>query len=88
MEEDGKFQIILPYAEGNLFIAEAAGYGLYCNSILKIRPLPTSMIRRLILGFSRNRKQVSEKFLTIEKGKRHDFTPDYIDLTRDFYLKF
>jgi tRNA1Val (adenine37-N6)-methyltransferase len=88
MKPDVKFQIILPYAEGNIFIADAAGYGLYCNSILKIRPLPTSEIRRLILGFSRKRKKVSEKFLTIEKGKRHEFTPEYIDLTRDFYLRF
>lgn len=85
---DGKLQIILPYVEGNIFIADAFKYGLYCNNILKIRPLPTSEIRRLILGFSRNRTTVTEKFLTIERGKRHDFTEDYINLTKDFYLKF
>jgi hypothetical protein len=31
---------------------------------------------------------VTEKFLTIERGKRHEFTEDYINLTKDFYLKF
>jgi tRNA1Val (adenine37-N6)-methyltransferase len=85
---EGRLQLILPRVEGNLFIAEAAGYGFYCNSILKIRPLPTADIRRMVIGFSRTRTVVKESFLTIEKGPRHDFTEDYINLTKDFYLKF
>jgi tRNA1Val (adenine37-N6)-methyltransferase len=55
---------------------------------LKIRPLPTAEIRRLILTFSRIQKKPVERFLTIEYGKRHEFTEEYIDLTKDFYLKF
>ncbi len=85
---NGKFQVIMPYAEGNLMIATAAGFGLFCNKILKIKPLPTSEIRRLILTFSRNREKVSESFLTIEHGRRHEFTEEYRELTKDFYLGF
>jgi len=88
LEENGKFQLILPYVEGNIFIAEAVRYGIFCNSILKIRPLPDSDIRRLILTFSRIKTLPAEKFLTIEKGNRHDFTEEYINLTKEFYLKF
>lgn len=88
LEEKGKFQLILPYVEGNIFIAEAINYGFYCNSILKIRPLPTAEIRRLILTFSRKKSIPAEKFLTIEKGERHEFTEEYINLTKEFYLKF
>jgi tRNA1Val (adenine37-N6)-methyltransferase len=88
LEENGKFQLILPYVEGNIFIAEAVNYGFFCNNILKIRPLPDSEIRRLILTFSRKKLLPAEKFLTIEKGKRHEFTEDYINLTKEFYLKF
>jgi tRNA1Val (adenine37-N6)-methyltransferase len=88
LEDDGRFQLILPYVEGNIFIADAQKYGLYCINILKIKPLPTSEIRRLILLFSRERLKVTEKFLTIEHGRRHEFTEDYINLTKDFYLKF
>jgi tRNA1Val (adenine37-N6)-methyltransferase len=86
--EKGLFQMILPYVEGMIFIAEAQQYGLYCCNMLKIRPLPTSGIRRLILTFSGERKQIEEKFLTIERGPRHEFTEDYKNLTKDFYLKF
>jgi tRNA1Val (adenine37-N6)-methyltransferase len=88
MAEGGRLQVIMPYAEGNIFIAEVQEYGLYCNNILKIKPLPTSEIRRLILTFSRQKHKVTEKFLTIERGKRHEFTEEYINLTKDFYLKF
>ena len=88
LEDDGRFQIILPYVEGNMFIAEAQKSGLYCNSILKIKPLPTAKIRRLILTFSRKRLNFTERFLTIEHGKRHEFTKEYINLTKDFYLRF
>jgi tRNA1Val (adenine37-N6)-methyltransferase len=88
MNDDGRLQLIMPYAEGNIFIAEANEYGLYCNSILKIKPLPISEIRRLILTFSKFQKKPVESFLTIEHGRRHDFTEEYINLTKDFYLKF
>jgi tRNA1Val (adenine37-N6)-methyltransferase len=86
--EGGKLNVIMPYVEGNILIAEAHEYGFYCNNILKIRPTPTSGIRRLIMTFSREKHNVKEKFLTIEHGKRHDFTEEYRSLTKDFYLKF
>ena len=88
LTENGKLQLIMPFSEGNVFIAEAADYGFYCHDILRIKPLPTSEIRRLIIAFGRNKQRPAEKFLTIEHGKRHDFTEDYKKLTGDFYLHF
>lgn len=88
LTDDGRVQVIMPYTEGSILIAEANEFGLYCNDILKIKPLPASEVRRLILTFSRRRKNTTEKYLTVEHGKRHDFTQEYIDLTKDFYLKF
>jgi tRNA1Val (adenine37-N6)-methyltransferase len=85
---DGKLQVIMPYAEGNIFIAEAQEHGLYCFNILKIKPLPSSEVRRLIMTFSSRQMKATEKFLTIEHGKRHEFTVEYMNLTKDFYLKF
>jgi tRNA1Val (adenine37-N6)-methyltransferase len=85
---EGRLQVIMPYPEGSLLIAEGPDYGLFCYEILKIKPLPTSDVRRLVLAFSKEKKKLSEKFLTIEHGRRHEFTQEYIDLTRDFYLKF
>jgi len=86
--DDGMLQLIMPYAEGNVFIAEAREHGFYCNTILKIRPTYNSEIRRCIPGFTRNREKPVERFLTIQKGRRHEFTDEYINLTKDYYLKF
>jgi tRNA1Val (adenine37-N6)-methyltransferase len=88
MADEGTFSVIMPYAEGNVMIALAADFGLLCNDILKIRPLQTSEIRRLVLSFSRKKIKTRERFLTIEHGRRHEFTQEYIDLTKEFYLKF
>jgi tRNA1Val (adenine37-N6)-methyltransferase len=88
LNDNGIFQLIMPYAEGAIFIADAQQYGFYCNDILKVKPLPTAEVRRLILTFSRERLKLTEKFLTIERGERHEFTEDYKALTKDFYLKF
>lgn len=88
MAEGGRLQVIMPYVEGNIFIAEAQEYSLFCYNMLKIKPLPTSEVKRLILSFSRHRQKVKENFLTIEHGARHEFTEEYIELTKDFYLKF
>jgi tRNA1Val (adenine37-N6)-methyltransferase len=84
----GRLQVIMPYTEGLVLIAEAQEHGLYCNNILKIKPLPTSEIKRLILTFSRQKQKAPEQFLTIEHGKRHEFSEEYIKLTKEFYLKF
>jgi tRNA1Val (adenine37-N6)-methyltransferase len=88
MSENGRLQVIMPYVEGNIFIAVAQSYGLYCCDILKIKPLSSSEVRRMILTFSRHRHKANERFLTIEHGKRHEFTEEYKNLTKDFYLKF
>ena len=88
IEDAGCLQVIMPYVEGNIFIVEAQRHDLYCNKILKIRPLPSKEIRRLILTFNRQQLKISERFLTIEHGRRHEYTEEYIDLTKDFYLKF
>lgn len=88
LAEDGLLQVIMPWEEGNIFIAEAQEFGFYCSSILKIRPTITSEVRRMILGFTRNKSKPAERFLTIEKEKRHDYTEEYIKLTKDFYMRF
>ncbi|HEX2921835.1 MAG TPA: FkbM family methyltransferase [Bacteroidales bacterium] len=88
LEENGLFQVVIPSAEGARLIIEAEEKRLYCNSIIKIRPTPSSAVRRLVLTFGKTKKKLQEEFLTIENGKRHSFTEEYINLTKDFYLKF
>jgi tRNA1Val (adenine37-N6)-methyltransferase len=87
LKPSGSLQLILPYEEGTLFIAEASGYGFFCNRIIKVKPNPTGKVIRLIMKFERTKKPVHEKFLTIETGVRHQYTEEYKEVTKDFYLK-
>jgi len=88
MNDRGSLQLILPYEEAALFIAEAGNFGLYCNSIIKIKPYPDGKIIRMIMKLERKKKAVHEKFLTIETGTRHSYTDEYRELTKDFYRNF
>ena len=88
LDNKGNLQIILPRDEGTLFEEQAVNYGFYCSNIMKIKPLPASEIKRLIMIFSRIKKKPSESYLTIGKDIRHNFTEEYIHLTKDFYVKF
>jgi tRNA1Val (adenine37-N6)-methyltransferase len=88
LSESGTLQVILPFEAGNLFVAKASDYRLNCNNVLRIRPVYNGEVKRVILRFSKKNCNLTEKELVIEKGRRHDYTEDYINLTRDFYLNF
>ncbi len=84
----GRFCLILPYAEAAMFIAEASGYGLYCNKVLKIKPVPSSPVKRMLMEFGKEKEEFRQSFITIEKGRRHEYTESYKRLTGDFYPAF
>lgn len=84
---DGCFCAIFPYIEGNIFIAEAVNYGLYCNKKLYIQSKPDKPIIRILIEFSFTKKKLVENTLFIHTSEG-DYTDDYKALTRDFYLAF
>jgi len=85
---DGLLQVIMPVAEGKKFIEKALEHDLYCCRITHVSPTPSSGPKRMVLGFGRQKTHVSERNLTIETGKRHQYTPEFIEQIREFYLKF
>ena len=88
LSESGIFAVILPFKEEKNFIALAKEAELYPVKITRVKGSPTSDIKRSLLAFSRNEIQnVAIDELIIETD-RHVYTPEYIELTKDFYLKF
>ena len=88
LNADGKMCLVLPYTEAALFIADASEYGLYCNRVLKVKPLPSSGVKRMLMEFGKEKKQLHQSFLVLETGKRHEYSADYKKLTADYYLAF
>ncbi|MCC9018042.1 tRNA1(Val) (adenine(37)-N6)-methyltransferase [Flavobacterium lipolyticum] len=88
LSENGILAIILPFKEEEKFIALAKESELYPIKITRVKGTPTAVVKRSLLAFSRNETSQPEvDELTIEMN-RHVYTPQYIDLTKDFYLKF
>lgn len=87
LSEDGIFCVIIPFSAEQNFIALAAENDLFPIKITRVKGTPTSEIKRSLLAFSRPQIQnIPTNELVIETA-RHQYTNDYIALTKDFYLK-
>jgi tRNA1Val (adenine37-N6)-methyltransferase len=87
LSENGIFSVIIPFKEENKFLSLANDLELYPFKITRVKGTPTSEIKRSLLAFSRNRiDNFSIDDLIIET-ERHVYTPEYIELTKEFYLK-
>ena len=86
LSEKGIFNLIVPYKEQDYCIALAAQFGMHLIKITQVKGNPESEIKRSLLAFSFQPQEVEASLLVIEEN-RHQYTSDYINLTKDFYLK-
>ena len=87
LSENGILAVIIPFKEEDRFLAIAKEFELYPTRITRVKGTSTAEIKRSLLALSRNKTTLfSIDELTIEIG-RHEYTPEYIALTQDFYLK-
>ena len=82
----GHFSVIIPFKEEATFIGLANSFKLFPNRILHVKGNPTSVIKRSLLEFSFSQSEIETEQLIIEL-ERHQYTQEYIHLTKDFYLK-
>jgi len=89
LNPEGSLSVILPINEGNQLIELAPKYGFSLTELVHVHPTPTSEPKRLLMHFikqSTENSSILNSKLTIELA-RHQYTPEYIALTRNFYLK-
>jgi tRNA1Val (adenine37-N6)-methyltransferase len=87
LSENGIFSVIIPFKEEEKFITLAKEYELYPVKITRVKGTPTSEIKRSLLAFSRDENTLISSDELIIETARHIYTPEYIGLTKDFYLK-
>lgn len=85
-KELGNFSVVIPFKEETNFIDIASKFKLYPNRILHVKGNPTSETKRSLIEFSFRESDIITNVLIIET-ERHQYTEDYINLTKDFYLK-
>ena len=87
LSENGIFAVIIPFKEEEKFLSLAHEYELYPLKITHVKGTPSSEIKRSLLAFSRNENPEFPVNELIIETARHQYTPEYIELTKDFYLK-
>lgn len=86
LSENGIFALIVPFKEEQVIIDLCLEKKLFPLKITRVKGTPTSEIKRSLLAFSRIEQPALVDELTIEIS-RHQYTPEYIELTKEFYLK-
>lgn len=86
LSKKGKFNVILPKQEEQVFLKKAKKAGLYPQRITNVKGTSESPVKRTLLELGFDEVPVTPEELIIEI-ERHQYTPDYKELVQDFYLK-
>jgi len=88
LRESGILSVILPVEEGEYFERLAKLTGFYLKRKFSVLPNPEKPAKRYLLEFCLQKSEPKFAELIVENGQRHVYSSEYIDLTKEFYLKF
>ncbi|MAD96488.1 MAG: tRNA (adenine-N(6)-)-methyltransferase [Flavobacteriaceae bacterium] len=87
LSKTGSFSNIIPFEQETIFLNLAEQYQLFPSRICRVQGTPNSIIKRSMLDLSFAKKTVDIQNLVVENS-RHDYTEEFQNLTKDFYLNF
>lgn len=83
----GRIALVLPYERLDEIEELASASHLLISRQTDVIPTPGALPKRLLVELSKTEKNIEKRdILTIEEA-RHQYTPEYIALTKEFYLK-
>jgi tRNA1Val (adenine37-N6)-methyltransferase len=87
LSENGIFAVIIPFKEEKKFIDLCAEVELFPIKLTRVKGTPTTEIKRSLLAFKRYELSTLTSDELIVETSRHEYTLEYIELTKAFYLK-
>ena len=87
LSKNGRFCVIIPFKSEKKLVEIGNENTLFSDKILRIRGQKNSIIKRSLLSFSFEKKPVEINEIYLEE-KRHIYSKEFINLTKEFYLKF
>lgn len=86
LSEKGHFDVIIPFSEETKAIKIAENHKLFPNRMTRVKGTAEAPIKRSLISFSSSEidPKIDELILEIS---RHNYTKDFKDLVKDFYLK-
>lgn len=88
LNENGQIALILPTEQLKEIENLAKINGLFLSRLCRVKPNPVKPAFRILVEMINVPTTLQEENLMIEFEKHHDYTPEYRELTKDFYLKF
>ena len=86
--EKGRIALVLPIESLQEIGVLADSNKLFISRLCRVKPNPTKPVFRILIELTNSECVIQESELMIEFEKHHDYTPEYRELTKDFYLKF
>jgi len=83
--KNGIFSVIIPVEAGDIFISIGMENGLFLNRRINIKGIENSKIKRLVLEFSPEQKEIHKSDFIIEKSPRK-YSDQYLELTKEFHV--
>lgn len=87
LSENGIFSVIIPFNQEVRFIELCAEVELFPIKVTRVKGAQNTKIVRSLLAFKRYELAVLTADELVIEISRHEYTPEYISLTKDFYLK-
>lgn len=88
LSHKGILSVIIPVESMKDFTVYLSHVNLFVIRVLQVIPSPGKPVRRVLIEAGRNKTDTETDSLTIDTGRRHDYTHEYKLLTKDFYLAF
>ena len=88
LTDNGRLSVIIPADRLSDYDAEAAHHRLSVVRWAMVRPNPSSPFHRAMVEYGYGDVLVTDEIINIETEEHGIYSPEYIALTRDFYLKF
>lgn len=88
LQEKGRIALILPADQLQEVESLVKINGLFFSRLCRVKPNPTKPDFRILIELCKQPGVFQEETFMIEFGKHHDYTPEYRELTKEFYLKF
>jgi tRNA1Val (adenine37-N6)-methyltransferase len=82
-----RLSLILPAEIEFEFLKTAKKNGLFPNKITGVSSNPQMPVKRILIEFSKEKISPKKNYISIETCERHSYSDEYINLTREFYLK-
>ena len=86
LAEDGNLCIVLPVPEGDIFMRIAETLYFNCNRVLNIKYTSQSPVKRRLMQFCKQKKELISSDIAIMDNTRNQYTEEYKTLTGDYYL--